>query len=185
MKRIAKWLGNYRGMTLVETIIAFALSLMVVGVTATLLLNASNVFDESGNLNEADQLGDAAYGFIEDCLDDALGVEITAAGEDAILDFSRSIKLKNGRLFYNKGDGSGDIAIFDDTVYAGGTLTYTAAISENDLFTLTVILEKPDGTIAYRKTSSFRLMNVSLSAGLGAYDYGAFSADPDIYFEQN
>lgn len=181
----ARTLRDQPGMTLVETVVASAIALVIVGVAATLLLSAFNVFDQERGLNEADQLAEAAYGFIEDCLDDALGVELTVAGDRPSAGFSQSIKVSGGRLYYNKGDGSGDFALFDETVYGGRALTYNAAITENDLFSLTVILEDADGTVAYRKDSSFRLMNVNMGAGRGAYDYAEGAADADIYFEAN
>jgi hypothetical protein len=172
------------GLTLVETMVALLISLGVLTVIAMLSMSSIKSFFQGTAMDQGQQLGDAAYGFIEDCLDDALGVSLVRAGESGPADFTQAIYISDGVLYYQKSAESAAFAPIDAELYQGGSLTYSASIS-NDVFYLRVEVLDRHGKTTFVRDSSFRLMNVSMGAGKGASDLAGGTADPRICFIQN
>lgn len=173
-----------RGLTLVETVVALLISLGVLTVIAVISLSSIQNFFHGTAMSEGQQLGDAAYDFIEDCLDDALGVSLVRAGESGRADFTQAIYISEGVLYYQKDASSAAYAPIDATLYQGGSLTYTAGIS-NDILYLQVSVLDRHGKTTFVRDSSFRLMNVGMGAGQGATDFAQGIANPRICFIQN
>lgn len=184
MKKQRLLITDQRGLTLVETIVALLISLGVLSMIAALSLSTIKAFFGGNSMDQAQQLGDAAYGFIEERLDDALGVSLVRAGDNGREDFSQAIYVDDGLLYYQPDAAGGAVTPIDAGLYQGCGITYTASIS-NEVFYLRLEVLDREGTPIFVRDSSFRLMNVGMGAGQGAYDLCGGSADPRICFIQN
>ncbi|NLF79947.1 MAG: type II secretion system protein [Clostridia bacterium] len=184
MKKRRPLIQDQRGLTLIETIVALLISLGVLAMVAALSLSAVKAFLGGSSLDQAQQLGDSAYDFIEARLDDALGICLIRAGEGGQEDFPQAIYVDDGLLYYQKDAAGAVFAPIDAELYQGCSIMYTASIS-NDMFYLHLeVLDKNDKPVFVRD-SSFRLLNVGMSAGRGAYDLSGGEANPRICFIQN
>lgn len=164
-----------RGFTLVETMVALAVALIVIGVTMVMILGSFNNFGRTGDSAAYDQAGDGVYGVVRDGILDAQAVLLSQAALDsddllALLppaDPAAVIScfyLYNGRLFYD-GDISADppgADLMGESFYLQTQLSLTIeAEVGNPYVAFTVELLSDSGGAVYRKTSGFSLLNTT------------------------
>lgn len=186
--RAARTLAGSGGMTLVELVVGMLLLVLLVGVASGIIIAGMNVFSRQAQREQATQIGDAVYGFIEDSLKDAQRVSLTPLGPEGQ---AGGISIQpagdeQGRLLCQKA-GEAPLDPFGEEFYGGCEVAWRLRVTPDYLAELRVEVTF-GGKRLYTRQSAFRL-NTMKAAG-AALDEALLApasleespASPDVYF---
>jgi type II secretory pathway pseudopilin PulG len=162
------------GFTLVELIVAISITLIILGVTMTILISSMNISSRSIKTSQGEQVVNACLDFVLDHCSIAESISQSPASDLSTLTASTSEFLyigdasgpeDHGRLYLRDGGATGapPLDVYGEQFYSGGSIslniTYTRVRDQHPVVTATVTLyDAQDSTVA-RKQRSLALLN--------------------------
>jgi len=169
-------LKNKHGFTLVETIIALAIFIIVIGATSSLILSSMNLYANTATQDEARSLGNYAYNYYFDRLSCAKDIEFVSDNKG----YPKAIAVTNGKLQYRKLAGEAFDNVFTDDFYHGCTLSVNTWVT-GYILNLSVTVSLKDKEL-YSKKSAFKLINPAAGKGLLNGTMTAVE-NPTVYYQ--
>lgn len=143
-----------RGFTLVEILVAFGMLSLIISVTATVILASMNSFSRTAAMDYAQQLGLSVYSLYEQRLKAAPAVQIGGQPPQG----QARLSVEGGHIY---ADGQ---AYFPDEYYGGMTVEVNTG-GDGAVLALEVLVLRPDGSRAFAKQSSVRLITLHRLGG--------------------
>jgi len=143
---------NNKGMTLVELIVALAISAILLATISGILYTSLKAFNEINKSNEDKIIGDTIYEFVANRISTASGVEIKDE-QTVIINNSDTISINSkGRLLYN------GIDLYGDVFYENRTLSISVSKNSSDTVNIYVYVFT-DNKQSYSVGSVVKMLN--------------------------
>jgi type II secretory pathway pseudopilin PulG len=162
------------GFTLVELIVAISVTLIILGVTMTILISSMNISSRSIKTSQGEQVVNACLDFVLDHCSVAESISKSSASDLPALTASASEFLyigdasgpeDHGRLYLRDGGATGapPLDVYGEQFYSGGSIslniTYTRTLNQHPVVTATVTLYDAQGSTVASKQRSLALLN--------------------------
>jgi prepilin-type N-terminal cleavage/methylation domain-containing protein len=176
------------GFTLIELIVTISISLIILGVTLTILISSMNISSRSIQTSQSEQIVSACLDLILERVGFSGGLtpstdlgKAIAGSEDFLYIGNPSAQPSNrGRLYLRTQEMGGANAaaqdVYGEQFYLGGSISmriiYTRTLSQRPAATVTVTMYDTRGSALAHKTRSTVLVNALLDAPLpnGSWD---------------
>lgn len=146
---------NNKGVTLIEIVVALAISVIILATAAGILLTSYNFFKNIAQSNEDKLIGDTIYTLVSDKITLANEVEIINE-QNLILDNENTIEVNDGKLFYNGED------IFGGNFNNGQSVSMNITQYSSNSVSVYVYVWQ-DGRQTYNTGSVIKLLNYEFS----------------------
>ena len=147
---------NNKGMTLVELVVALAVTSIILASVGSILFLSFKVFNDVNQSNEDKLIGDTVYEFIVDKVIMASSLEIVNE-QNIVVDETDTITINtDGRFIYNGVD------LYGDVYYNNKKLTLSISQYGTDTVSVNVFVWE-DNKITYTAGSVVKMLNYTFS----------------------
>ncbi|MDR0850875.1 MAG: type II secretion system GspH family protein [Clostridiales Family XIII bacterium] len=172
-ERFKRFLREKKGMTLVELIVAIAISVIVIGLSGGYLISSLNLFGHVADKDLDASIADTALSFITDELQFASAVtpitDLDGTTANTILyvadKTSKNPTNGSGILMFHRAGDSEAINLYGDSFYHGKTVGIQYEVNlvsgSTKAVTVTVDVYDAQGNKAISRSKSLRLLNAA------------------------
>ncbi|MEG1428969.1 MAG: prepilin-type N-terminal cleavage/methylation domain-containing protein [Hydrogenoanaerobacterium sp.] len=161
---------NTGGFTLVEVIVAMAVSAIAMTMITGIIISSFNSFASGAKMNNAKAIGDEVYRFIGEQLtyatelrifDNSISTTVPPQDKNAIWVGTEEGEQKGHLLFKKAGDDTA-IDLYGEQFYNDYTLELNTRGYKENLVEVSLTVRNPDGDAVYRTGSTIELINLKL-----------------------
>ena len=190
MTRRVRFIKQNKGMTLVEIMTGFAILAVLMAVSLTIMLFATNALNKESERDRMKMSGDEMYQAVSGKLKFATHLELRPEGADPdAAKYENVFYIEAGRLYAGP-KGGPYTPYYADSVYQDTSVALTAAVEADTLLSLGLTFERPGADRpVYETASAFKVINLLAGTenqkieGQGAYNNPVISYDGVPYMQ--
>lgn len=153
-----------KGFTLVETVVATTITVVVITLTCSILVTMLGLFGTHAATGYAKATGDAVYQWVRNRVVYCTGLNVT--DDQAIDTYNTCLQVQDGRLkVWNtvKGENNTPMEMFGDDFYNGMSIEMETQVINERWLALSIRVYDAKGNEKYHTGSTIELINMSLA----------------------